>query len=279
MKLLYTILTVVLINYYSLAQEKVALYEQIPNATKGKDSLGEENIPVLYRYEVEGADKAVLVVPGGGYSHVAINHEGHEVAKEFNKHGYSAFVLYYRLPKDENMIDRRIGPLQDAQRAMQYIRENYMFSQLGVLGFSAGGHLAASLSNHFDDVKIANDKQTDLRPDFSVLVYPVISMKDGITHQGSKKSLIGAQADEEDVDYFSLETQVSSLTPPAFLVHAKDDKAVILQNTTLYKDALESEGVGNEVFLYETGGHGFGLVNKTDERRWSDRLFDWLNEL
>ncbi|TDS13912.1 alpha/beta hydrolase [Sphingobacterium paludis] len=278
MKFLYTVLFVVLLNYFTLAQEKAKLYDVIPNTAKSEVMLGEENIPVLYRYEVEGADQAVLIIPGGGYSHVAIDHEGHQVAQEFNKQGYSAFVLYYRLPKDENMQQRKIGPLQDAQRGMQYIREHYAFKKVGVLGFSAGGHLAASLSNHFKDAKIDNPQAQNLRPDFSVLVYPVISMRDSITHKGSKKSLIGADAGEKDVAYFSMDERVTKNTPPTFLVHAEDDKVVVIQNSNNYKQALDREGIPNSLFFYKTGGHGFGLHNKTDARSWSDSLFLWLKD-
>ncbi|NGM66184.1 alpha/beta hydrolase [Sphingobacterium sp. SGR-19] len=279
MKFIYSILFVVLLNYYTLAQEKVALYTEIPNATKSAEGLGEENIPVLYKYELPSAKQAVLVIPGGGYSHVAINHEGHEIAKAFNQEGYSAFVLYYRLPKDEYMEIRKIGPLQDAQRGMQYIREHYDFDKIGVIGFSAGGHLASSLSNHFDDVKIENEHAIDLAPDFSVLVYPVISMDDEITHKGSKKNLIGEQPHSDDLLYFSLEKQVSTKTPPTFLVHAEDDKAVPVANALRYKEALDRAGVINDMFIYNTGGHGFGLHNKTDARKWSEVMFTWLKDL
>ncbi|MBD1423219.1 alpha/beta hydrolase [Sphingobacterium chuzhouense] len=279
MKFIYSILFVVLLNYYTLAQEKVALYAEIPNATKSAEDLEEENIPVLYKYELPSAKQAVLVIPGGGYSHVAINHEGHEIAKAFNEEGYSAFVLYYRLPKDEYMEIRKIGPLQDAQRGMQYIREHYDFDKIGVIGFSAGGHLASSLSNHFDDVKIENQHAIDLAPDFSVLVYPVISMDDEITHKGSKKNLIGEQPHSDDLLYFSLEKQVSTKTPPTFLVHAEDDKAVPVANALRYKEALDRVGVINDMFIYNTGGHGFGLHNKTDARKWSEVMFTWLKDL
>lgn len=279
MKFTYAFFMTVLLNYYTLAQEKVALYDIIPNATKSKEHLGDENIPVLYRYEIADAKQAVLIIPGGGYGHVAINHEGHEVAKECNRHGLSAFVLYYRLPKDETMKVRKIGPLQDAQRAMQNIREQYAFERVGVIGFSAGGHLAATLSNHFDEAKIENPKHSSLRPDFSVLVYPVISMREGITHQGSKKNLIGEQAEEPELHYYSLDEQVSKKTPPTFLVHAQDDRAVVLENSTRYKAALDKVAVPNVLFEYPKGGHGFGLINKTDESKWSDLMFNWLKDL
>ena len=277
MKFTYSILFVVLLNYYSLAQEKMALYAEIPNATKSAEDLGEENVPVLYKYELPSAKQAILVIPGGGYSHVAINHEGHEIAKAFNEQGYSAFVLYYRLPKDEYMKVRKIGPLQDAQRGMQFIREQYDFDRVGVIGFSAGGHLAASLSNHYDDVKIENKNAIDLAPDFSVLVYPVISMEDEITHQGSKKNLIGAQPEVADLLYYSLEKQVSDQTPPTFLIHAEDDKGVPIANSLRYKEALDKAGVANEIFIYPTGGHGFGLHNKLDARKWAEVMFTWLD--
>ncbi|WP_437920586.1 alpha/beta hydrolase [Sphingobacterium sp. LRF_L2] len=279
MRFIFSFLFVVLLNYYTLAQDKVTLYEQIPNVASAAEKLGDADIPVLYRYEIKGSDKAVLIIPGGGYAHVAIDHEGHAVAKEFNKQGYSAFVLYYRLPKDQTMKERKIGPLQDAQRAMQYIREQYAFKKVGVLGFSAGGHLASTLSNHFDDVKIENSKNTRLAPDFSVLVYPVISMDDAITHKGSKKNLIGATPTADDQAYFSLETQVSEKTPPTYLVHAEDDSAVPIANSLRYKEALDKFGVYNGIFFYKTGGHGFGLVNKTDAGKWSDAMFVWLKSL
>lgn len=279
MKFIYTVLLVMLLNYYTLAQEKVALYTVIPNTTRPVEALGEENTPVLYKYELPEAKQAVLVIPGGGYAHVAIEHEGHEIAKAFNEQGYSAFVLYYRLPKDENMKIRKIGPLQDAQRGMQYIRENYDFNRVGVIGFSAGGHLASSLSNHFDDVKIENKHALDLAPDFSILIYPVISMDDAITHKGSKDNLIGKQPDTADQLYFSMEKQVTAKTPPTFLVHAEDDKTVPIANALRYKEALDSAGVVNDIFIYQTGGHGFGLDNKTDSRKWSKTMFTWLNDL
>lgn len=276
----YNILLMVLmtLTLNAQAQNKIMLYEgEIPNATK--QNLSEADIPVLFKYEVEGAKEAVLVIPGGGYGMVAIDHEGHDIAKAFNKQGYSAFVLRYRLPKDSTMLVRKIGPLQDAQRGMQFIRENYNFAKVGVIGFSAGGHLTASLSNHYDDLKIENSAKVSLRPDFSILVYPVISMTEEITHKGSKHNLIGQAGEERDIDYFSLEKQVTAQTPPSFLVHAADDKAVVIENTWVYVNALKKQGVKNEVFTYETGGHGFGLVNKTDDRKWEEALFKWLKTL
>src|SRR5690606_32286656 len=176
------------------------------------------------------------------------------------------------------MVDRKIGPLQDAQRAMQIIREKQIYKQVGVIGFSAGGHLAATLSNHYDDLKITNDSKVSLRPDFSVLVYPVISTDDAIAHKGSKKNLIGENPAADVAKYYSLETQVDKQTPITFLVHAKDDKTVPIENALRYKAALEKNKVANQIEVYETGGHGFGLINKTDPKLWSDSMFKWLEE-
>lgn len=148
-----------------------------------------------------------------------------------------------------------------------------------MIGFSAGGHLASSLSNHFDDIKIENPAAIEVAPDFSILIYPVISMDDEITHSGSKKNLIGEQPHADDFLYFSLEKQVSKKTPPTFLVHAEDDKAVPIANAMRYKEALDREGVINEMFIYRTGGHGFGLHNKTDARNWPEAMFVWLKNL
>lgn len=280
MKILGSIFCFIFMSYYLLAQEKIALYPaEIPNSLVDSGSLAAEDTPVLYTYDKPNAKKAVLIIPGGGYARVALQHEGHDVAKAFNEQGYKAFVLYYRLPKAETMQDPRIGPLQDAQRAMQLIRESYDVDCVGVLGFSAGGHLAASLANHFDEVVIANPDKTALRPDFAVLGYPVISMEDAITHKGSKLNLLGKEPTIKDVNYFSLEKQVTKNTPPTYLVHAKDDKAVVIANALQYQEALIKAGVANDIFVYETGGHGFGLVNKTDERKWATAMFSWLTNL
>ncbi|QBQ42601.1 alpha/beta hydrolase [Sphingobacterium psychroaquaticum] len=280
MKRLFSFLCFVTMSYYLLAQEKIVLYPtEIPNSKQDVSSLSEEDTPVLYKYDGIVSKKAVLIIPGGGYARVALQHEGHDVAKAFNAHGYNAFVLYYRLPKDATMVDRKYGPLQDAQRAMQFIRTHYELEEVGVLGFSAGGHLAATLSTHFDDVKIENIKQIPLRPDFSVLVYPVISMEDAYTHKGSKNNLLGAQPAAADITYFSLDKQVNKGTPPTFLVHAKDDKAVAFENAMLYQEGLRRSGVKNDVFIYDTGGHGFGLNNATDSRKWADAMFEWLEKV
>lgn len=224
---------------------------------------------------------AVLIIPGGGYQHVTVNKEGAKAAEWLNTLGITAFVLKYRLPSDRIMKDKSIGPLQDAQKAMRYIRGNVQSLQLkenkiGVLGFSAGGHLAATLANHYDK-KVYNVENTiRAKPDFSVLIYPVISMKDTITHSGSKNNLLGTNPSEEKTKEFSLETQVTIATPKTFLVHAKDDTAVPIQNSLLYYAALQTQHVSAEMHSYKKGGHGFGLGVTDGNKLWTLACENWL---
>ena len=268
-----------LVATLSQAQEKMALYPgAIPNGKPNDGGFNNEDDPELFVYEPQGkvAQKAILIIPGGGYGMVAMDHEGHQVAQALLAQGYAAFVLKYRLPKSTTMADKRFGPLQDAQQALQTIRNYNKYDQVGVLGFSAGGHLAATLSNLYKEPQVKSD--VSLRPDFSILLYPVISMDDAITHKGSKTNLIGPEFSAEDELHFSMEKQVTNNTPPTFLMHAKDDKAVPIANSIVYQEALKKAGVKSELYTYETGGHGFGLVNKTDDGRWFDSLINWLAE-
>ena len=259
--------------YYTLDQASIALYSDvIPNSRTPMADIPAENIPRLYHYLVEGATKAVLIIPGGGYARVALQHEGADVAKRFQQLGYHAFVLYYRLPKEELWENASFVPLQDAQQALNIIHKDYAAAVLGVVGFSAGGHLAATLVNQ--QHAIAN-----LKIDFSVLIYPVITMKGSYVHKGSLQNLLGSHPSAENVAYFSAEDQVTKHTPPTFLVHAKDDTVVPIAHSVLYKERLRDEAVLHEYFFYETGGHGFGLVNKTDARPWDRLLFAWLDTL
>ncbi|MEC3879240.1 alpha/beta hydrolase [Parapedobacter sp. 10938] len=280
------------------SQEEMALYnEEVPNSkafsmdyVQTTDDNGITRVtgvtnPTLTAYfppeGVTNTGKAVIICPGGGYAILAISHEGHDVAKLLAANGISAFVLKYRLPKEEIMIDKRIGPLQDAQRAIQLVRERapewgITENQIGIAGFSAGGHLAATLSTHYQDAVIANPQRTSLRPDFSLLVYPVISMQAQLTHGGSRKNLLGNEPSEKDVTLFSNELQVTADTPPAFLVHAEDDTAVPIANSEAYVAALRKHGVTTKLITYPEGGHGFGLNNKTTADKWFDHFLGWL---
>lgn len=252
--------------------------KEIPKSKVTIDKLEELDKPKLYvhKAEQEKKDLVFLVIPGGGYAGVAINHEGHDVAKRLNDLGYSAYVLFYRLPKADLMEDKRFGPLQDAQYAIAQIREENPGKQVAVIGFSAGGHLAGTLSNFFEKPQTQELANANLRPDYSILCYPVLSMDDAITHGGSKQNLIGPDVKPEDVELFSLEKQVDETNQPTFLMSAKDDKAVPIANSYNYQKALNAYNIPNTLFTYEEGGHGFGLINKTDSRDWFAAMMDWL---
>ncbi len=263
------------------AQETINLYtDSIPNATDKEAVNLEKNVPRLFAYTPDkGIDKniAVLIIPGGGYSHIAMDHEGHAVAKELIKNGYSAFVLQYRLPSPNIMRDKSIGPLQDAQRSMQLIRTLHPeLRKVGVIGFSAGGHLASTLITKFKKDYIANPSHISLRPDFAGLIYPVISMENDITHKGSRINLIGENPSDDLIKLFSSNLQVSPEVCPVFFVHAKDDMAVPIENSYRMMAALDKEKVPNKLYTFEQGGHGFGLINKTSDKLWFDAFLSWL---
>ena len=190
-------------------------------------------------------------------------------------------MLKYRIPNDKWMLHKEIGPLQDAQRAIQLVRQNYKewnidTNRIGIMGFSAGGHLASSAATHFYKNYIDNPKQTSLRPDFQILLYPVVSFTDSICHMGSRDNLIGKNPSGEMIREYSGELQVTSATPTAFLVHATDDKTVNVLNSVFYYEALLKNKVPAELHIYEKGGHGFGLYNKTTKDIWIDRLYNWM---
>jgi acetyl esterase/lipase len=223
----------------------------------------------------------VVVCPGGGYTHLAMTHEGTDVAKWLNSLGITAFLLKYRLPSDETMVDKTIGPLQDAQRAIQLVRERASAwgvdgGKVGILGFSAGGHLASTAGTHFLQTTIDNGAQVSLRPDFMVLLYPVISFSDSIGHMGSRESLIGKHPDPALILAYSNERQVTPQTPPTVIVHAEDDKTVPVQNSLSFYEALVKNGVPSELHVYPRGGHGWGLWNPLSKDQWPDRLKEWM---
>jgi len=277
------------------AQQTYPLYEHgIPNS---KPSVNNEkttndgvliisgvSLPTLTMYTPKklGATRtAVVICPGGGYGVLAAGHEGSDVALALNEIGITAFVLKYRLPNDSIMVDKTIGPLQDVQRAIQMVRENAKkwnldVSKIGIMGFSAGGHLAASASTQFNRQVIDNPKKTSLRPDFSILLYPVISFTDGLTHMGSRDNLVGKHPSAATIKLYSNELQVTKQTPPAFLVHAADDGAVPIGNSIAYYEALLKNGVYSEMLLYPHGEHGFGMNNKSTADKWMDNLKNWM---
>jgi acetyl esterase/lipase len=240
--------------------------------------------PTLTAYLPEKPNgAAVIICPGGGYWIEAAGHEGADVARKFNEAGITAFVLKYRIPDTATMINREIGPLQDAQRAIQIVRENAASygikkDKIGLMGFSAGGHLASTAGTHFNHNYIENAKHISLRPDFLILVYPVISFTDSIGHIGSRDQLIGKNPSQDKIKEYSNELQVTDQTPPSFLVQAKDDP-VKVQNSIVFADALRKHNVPVEIYLYEKGGHGYGMNNKTSPVKWMDLAEAWMRKM
>lgn len=282
-----------------MSQKIVPLYTDIPNSIKTQNTENEthENggvlivsnvsVPTLTIFlptEKKANGTAVIICPGGGYGILAADHEGYAVAKRFNEMGITAFVLKYRIPNDASMPDKSIGPLQDAQRALQLVRKNAQQwhvnpHKIGIMGFSAGGHLASTAGTHFDKAVISNEEHINLRPDFMILIYPVISFTDSIGHIGSRDNLLGKNPGEEKIKYYSNELQVTDKTPPTFLVHSKDDDAVKVNNSIDFAAALTAHGVKNEVYLFEKGGHGYGMNNPTSDVKWMDKLSAWLETM
>ncbi|WP_132054530.1 alpha/beta hydrolase [Pseudocnuella soli] len=280
------------------AQTTMPLYEgAIPNSKPGSNEeksevnssnrliISKVSRPTITAYlpakgKRNGA--AVIICPGGGYSILAAGHEGADVAKKFNEMGVTAFVLKYRLPNPQTMVQPEIGPLQDAQRAIQLVREGadkwgIHPGLIGIMGFSAGGHLAATAGTHFHETHIQNPKRTSLRPDFMILVYPVISFADSVGHLGSRQQLLGRNPTQEQIRNFSNDVQVNAQTPPTFLVHAKDDP-VKVENTLFFAAAMKKIGLPQRVYLYETGGHGYGMDNPKSDVKWMDLVNTWMVE-
>lgn len=227
---------------------------------------------------------AVVICPGGGYWITSIVKEGFAIAREFNKMGVAAFVLKYRMPEDSVMVNKTIGPLQDAQRAIQLVRMhakewNVDAGKVGIMGFSAGGHLASTAATHFTHSYIENANNINLRPDFSIFIYPVISFQDSIAHIGSRDRLIGKNPSKSLLDSFSNELQVTAQTPPTFLVHATDDKTVPVMNSIVFYEALIRNKISAEMHIYKAGGHGFGLHNSTTNELWMESCRNWLQSM
>ncbi len=279
-----------------MCQTVIPLYkDSIPNSKPSKNEEKSEqsngiliiskiSIPTLSIYlpsKQNATGTAVVICPGGGYSIVAAGHEGADIAKTFTDMGVAAFVVKYRIPNIETMIDPEIGPLQDVQQAIKIVREgakqwNVNSAKVGIMGFSAGGHLASTAGTHFSKSVISNPNNTSLRPDFMLLIYPVISFADSIGHMGSRDNLIGKNPSAQKIIEYSNELQVNTDTPPTFLVHASDDDAVKPQNSIVFYQALLKNHVAAEMHLYETGGHGFGLNLKNKNEHWMERCKNWM---
>jgi acetyl esterase/lipase len=256
-------------------QKDILLISNVQNPT----------IEVYLPPERSATGEAVLIFPGGGYYVLAYDWEGIEVAKWLNSNGIAAFVVKYRLPVSKSIIEPYKAPLQDAQRAMRLVRAHAKEwridqSKVGIMGFSAGGHLASTLGTHFDekiyDAQDSVDSQS-ARPDFMALIYPVISFESSSAHQGSKFALLGDKPDEKLVKHFSNELQVSDKTPPTFLLHASDDTGVPAENSLLFYTALIAKKISAEMHIFPTGGHGFALGTKQPEvSQWKELFISWV---
>jgi len=225
---------------------------------------------------------AVIICPGGGYWGLAVQHEGLQIAEWFNSIGITAFILKYRLPDDSIMENKSIAPLQDAQEAVRQVRRHAKDcfidpNKIGIMGFSAGGHLASTISTHFNENLYEPSDVVSARPDFSILIYPVISMDSAITHSGSRNLLLGEHPSQELVTHFSNDLQVADDTPPAFMVHSLDDNVVPVQNSINYALAMKKHNIPCELHIYEHGGHGYGLGRTKDtESSWPEACKLWM---
>ena len=284
-------------NQIQAQNQVIPLWKTIPQEIKAPDykekeeikdgkvqSTSQVSIPTLSVFlpkEIKQNQTAVIILPGGGYGHLAIDKEGTKVAEWLNSLGIAAFVLKYRLPSNLIMTNKVVGPLQDAQETVRIVRLNAAVwnidpNKIGIMGFSAGGHLASTLSTHYDDRVYETSSKLSARPDFSLLIYPVISMQNDVTHKGSQINLLGENPSQQDIDLYSNEKKVTPQTPPAFLVHATDDGAVMAENSVNYYLALKKNGVSAELHLYEKGGHGFGLGVNDTSKFWTKACEEWL---
>lgn len=304
MRYLYVLLLILFTNQI-LAQDTIMPLwpkDKIPNRIESDEK--EEYIETggIYRYskvqkpaievylpaKSNANGKAMLIFPGGGYGILAYDWEGTDIAKFLNGKGIAGIVVKYRLPSSKSQTDKHNVPLIDAQRALRLVRsraEDFHIdaNKIGILGFSAGGHLASTLGTHFDEKvyePIDGIDEHSARPDFMALGYPVITFGELNTHGGSKKNLIGENPSPELVAHFSNEKQVSENTPSTFLFHAGDDKAVPVENSLLFYKALKDKGVSATMHVYPKGGHGFSLALSDNHLKgWTARLIEWINSL
>ncbi len=271
--------------------QSFALYGDgaIPNSKPGPDNetgadkgwiqkVSRPAIQVYLPARVKATGASVLIIPGGGYAGLTFDYEGVQQAQYFVDHGIAAFVLKYRLPSDATMENKSIGPLQDAQQGLRFVRLHAREwgldpARVGAVGYSAGGHVAATLGTHFQKAYVANPEGTSLRPDFLVLGYPVISMDPKITHMDSRTALLGPSPSEDLVKAFSNERQVTAETPPTLILHAADDQLVDIDNSIVLFEALRHAGVPVEARLFDKGQHGFFLLPRD---RWQGAIMDWM---
>jgi acetyl esterase/lipase len=250
-------------------------------APNGDGTLDKADATITVHRAEKPNGAAAVICPGGGYGGLVTGAEGHGIAAWLNRHGVTGVVLEYRLPKGRPTV-----PLSDAQRAIRTVRANAKDwgvdpAKVGIIGFSAGGHLASTAATHFDDGDAkAEDPVAKLgcRPDFAILVYPVVTMSEK-THGGSRTNLLGPKPDEKLVELFSNEKQVTAKTPPVFLAHAKDDRVVVPENSKALYDALQANKVPSKYLELASGGHGLNGYKGPMWDAWQEQSLGWLAEL
>lgn len=249
-----------------LADEKIVDEKPVIQFWINGEDIKEATLTIYPAKNPNG--QAVIACPGGGYVGIAVTHEGHDMAGWFNAQGITYAVLHYRMPYGNHEI-----PLNDAHQAIRFMRKNadkWGIKILGIMGSSAGGHLACTAATHFTE---------ETRPDFQILFYPVVTMNEN-THKGSRESLIGKQPSDELIKLYSNELQVNQNTPPAFIMHSSDDKAVPVINSVNYYMNMVKHGVSATMHLYPIGGHGWGFRdNFLYKRQWTGELEKWLREI
>lgn len=265
-------------------EKEVHDYQDILRISK----VQEPTIAVYLPAKKNATGRAMLIFPGGGYGILAYDWEGTDIAKFLNGKGIAGIVVKYRLPSDVSQTDKHNVPLIDAQRALRIVRGRAKVydidpNKIGIVGFSAGGHLASTLGTHFNEKVYEPIDELDgqsARPDFMGLIYPVVTFTQTTKHAGSEKALLGENASKEMQEHFSNELQVTSETPPTLLVHAMDDKGVPVENSLLFFQALKDNDVPATMHIYPTGGHGFSLARDNEHLRgWTERMFEWMENL
>jgi acetyl esterase/lipase len=261
--------------------------ERVETTTDGKQRVYDITVPGMQVFLPAASVSngvAVIICPGSGYRFLNYTSEGTDAAKLFNQWGITAFVLKYRLPDDQTQTDKSVVPEMDVMRAIQVLRMRYKTwglnpKKIGLVGFSSGGHAAAGAASYFEKPLIYNSIDVSLRPDFLILAYPVISFQDDIASKGTREQLLGKVPEPAQIQYFSIEKNISKKNPPTFITHAKDDKAVKLENSLRLIEALEKNKVKYSHYFYDAGGTGFGINNPANSISWTGLVQQWLFDL
>lgn len=291
-----TLLILLLLPIQRLAaQITVPLYaDSIPLSKKTKNTERVQPHPIVdsLTYNVTNptltffpaakktSSASLIIIPGGGYQVLLTKREGSDIARQFNQAGYSCFILKYRLPSDNTSYNKSATPLQDVHQALKLIHHNASTwninpDSVGLMGFSAGGHLVSTAVTHFDSSAIDHTRSPYLRPAFAILVNPVITFSDTFAHTGTREKLLGPLPETQQIDFFSAEKNVSLRTPPCLLIHAWEDTVVRVENSLNFFTALRKNNVPAALHIYQRGEHG--LLSAPAFTEWFGRCLYWLN--